>query len=160
MVKKTNGVEIMVSFLQTTYIPLIVNLNDALAKGSDDLEILSQYLQLDAVQLIWSCLKILTFKSSLVLLQLCNSNLQMENSLDGIECIIDLLASKRKELLIPACTLIHNLAKDKNALSVLVEFNVASHLMRLMKTTDKRLLQQLCLAVASCCSFKKGCEIC
>ncbi|GFQ98934.1 armadillo repeat-containing protein 4 [Trichonephila clavata] len=87
-----------------------------------------------------------------------NANVQMENSLDGIECIIDLLASKRKELLIPACTLIHNLAKDKNALSVLVEFNVASHLIRLIKTTDKKLLRQLCLAVASCCSFKKGCE--
>ncbi|GFV86346.1 armadillo repeat-containing protein 4 [Trichonephila clavipes] len=167
MLKKCNGIEIMVSFLQTTFIPLIINLNDALAKGSEDTEILIQYIQLDAVQLIWSCLRNADFLvQSSAATALCiilknvkvNANVQMENSLDGIECIIDLLASKRKELLIPACTLIHNLAKDKNALSVLVEFNVASHLIRLIKTTDKKLLRQLCLAVASCCSFKKGCE--
>ncbi|GFS85539.1 armadillo repeat-containing protein 4 [Nephila pilipes] len=186
MLKKSNGIEIMVSFLQTTFIPLIINLNDAMAKGSEDTEILIQYLQLDAVQLIWSCLKNADFQVQssaatalcIILKNMKNANLQIENSLDGIECIIDLLVSKRKELLIPACTLIHNLAKDKNALSVLVEFNVASHLMRLMKTvfcemimrvmiyppndldpvTDKKLLRQLCLAVASCCSYKKGCE--
>ncbi|GFY53749.1 armadillo repeat-containing protein 4 [Trichonephila inaurata madagascariensis] len=139
MLKKCNGIEIMVSFLQTTFIPLIINLNDALAKGSEDTEILIQAHRCEIIRER-------------------NANVQMENSLDGIECIIDLLASKRKELLIPACTLIHNLAKDKNALSVLVEFNVASHLIRLIKTTDKKLLRQLCLAVASCCSFKKGCE--
>nr|XP_015916047.1 armadillo repeat-containing protein gudu-like [Parasteatoda tepidariorum] len=166
MVKRIGVVEIMVNLLETTYIPLIINLNDALAKGSEDIEILTQYLQLDAIQLIWSCLKNVDFQvqscaaSALctILKNMQRANLEMKNSLDGIECIIDLLKSKRKELLTPACTLIHNLAKDKNALSVLVEFNVAFHLMRLMKIKDKKLLQQLCLAVASCCSFKKGCE--
>ncbi|GFQ98932.1 armadillo repeat-containing protein 4 [Trichonephila clavata] len=103
MLKKCNGVEIMVSFLQTTFIPLIINLNDALAKGSEDSEILIQYIQLDAVQLIWSCLR--------------NADFLVQSSAATALCII----------------------------------------LKNMKT-DKKLLRQLCLAVASCCSFKKGCE--
>ncbi|XP_035232504.1 armadillo repeat-containing protein gudu-like, partial [Stegodyphus dumicola] len=166
MIKKTNVIDIIVNFLQTTYVPLIININETLAKGSEDEGILVQYIHLNAVQLVWSCLKNSDIHvqssaaSSLctILKNMKKANMQMENSLDGIECIIDLLTSNCKKLLIPACTLIHHLAQDKGALSVLVEFDVASHLMKLMKTHDKKLLQQLCLAAASCCSLRKGCE--
>lgn len=78
--------------------------------------------------------KIMQLKNPLYIFQ--KANLHIQNSLDGIECIIDILTSKNKKLLTPACSLIHNLAKDSNAVSVLVEFSVASHLRRLMKTVS------------------------
>lgn len=65
-----------------------------------------------------------------------NANLQIQNTLDGVECIIDILTTNNKKLLTPACSLIHNLAKDEDVVSVLVEFNVASHLRRLMRTVS------------------------
>lgn len=40
IIKKNAIIETMVQYLQTTHVPLIINLNEALAKGSCDPEIL------------------------------------------------------------------------------------------------------------------------
>ncbi|OCT73927.1 hypothetical protein XELAEV_18032888mg [Xenopus laevis] len=161
IIRKSGGINPLVNLLSGTNQALLVNVTKAVGACASDPENMSIIDRLDGVRLLWSLLKNphpdVQANAAWAICP-CIENAKdagemVRSFVGGLELIVNLLKSEKKEVLASVCAAITNIAKDEENLAVITDHGVVPLLSALANTTDDKLRRHLAEAISRCCMW-------
>ena len=147
IIRKKNGIKLLINQIGSTTIPLLVNATDAIGVMAEDQESIDSITKYDGIRLLWSLLKNPAWQvqaSAAGAMCPCFKNMEdageeVRAFVGGIELMMTLLKSEHIEVLAAICNTVAQIAQDDENLAIMTDLCVVQLLSDLTSTKNDTL---------------------